>query len=46
MNRTTAASLRRHSPWLALLLSALILVASVTLTVYVSEGDDVGPGNG
>lgn len=38
MNRTTAASLRRHSPWLALLLSALILVASVTLTVYVSEG--------
>lgn len=38
MKRFSLASLRPHSPWLALLLSAIILVTSITLTVFVSEG--------
>jgi hypothetical protein len=35
MKRLSFASLRPHSPWLALLLSAIILVTSITLTVFV-----------
>jgi predicted CXXCH cytochrome family protein len=38
MNRISGASLRPHSPWLALLLSAIILIFSVTLTVFMSSG--------
>jgi hypothetical protein len=38
MNRISAASLRPNSPWLALLLSATILVTSITLTVMASSG--------
>lgn len=36
MHRHSAASLRPYSPWLALSLSALILVTTITLTVLMS----------
>lgn len=43
MNRLPAASLRPYSPWLALLLSAVILVLSISLTVLAS-GEQAGVG--
>lgn len=36
MNHTSSASLRRYSPWLALLLCAGVLVTTITLTVFAS----------
>lgn len=38
MNAFSLASLRAHSPWLALLLSAAILVLTITLTVFSVTG--------
>lgn len=43
MPRLSIASLRPYSPWLALLLSAIILVTSISLTVLMS-GEQAGVG--